>query len=119
MKSGQCGSQHILPERQPKTLLSWTSVCSQKTQGSFHDPMSTFKLTKLFESTPDNEKGNQTLPASLRLQLECQVLRPPETKGLKSQEESRTSFPGHLSVPTVFIPRARQEARKASGWLSQ
>lgn len=104
--------RHILPGRQPGTLLFWTCVCPEKTQGSFCDPPSTFKPRVLFESTPDNEKENQTLSASLHLQLEHPALRPPETYGLRSQEESKTSFPCHLSIYTILSESQKRSKRR-------
>lgn len=85
--------------------------CPEKTQGLFCDPTSMLKARVLFESTPDNQKENQTLPVSLRLQPEYRSygLQKPMDSGAR---RSRTLSLHHLSVQTEFILRARKAAER-------
>ncbi|CAI9177639.1 unnamed protein product [Rangifer tarandus platyrhynchus] len=70
MKSGQLSPPtYCLEDNLGPSILDHCR-CSEKTQGSFCDTASMLKARALFESTPDHEKENHSLPASLRWQLE-------------------------------------------------
>lgn len=104
MKSGQLSSQTYCLEDSLGLPLLDQCHCPEKTRGSSCDPPSMLEAGVLFESTPDHEKENQTL----RLQLEDQVLWPPETYGFRSRKKA-----GHHSYAVsqhrgVVIPRTRK-----------
>lgn len=70
MKSRQLSSPTYCLEDNLGLSILKQCHCPEKTQGSFCDTDSMLKARVLFESTPDHEKENHSLPACLRWQLE-------------------------------------------------